>query len=114
MMGPGSFGRSLVDSQVWHLRHCDDSVSFVVVFQMREEKLQEEKASEELIHRLVLDDMDVGKRKTEEQQKKDESVVLKASQECVSKLVLGNPHQRHCLGGEITAEIQSWGKNCFF
>ncbi|XP_068543657.1 E3 ubiquitin-protein ligase RNF169 [Anas acuta] len=49
---------------------------------MREEKLQEEKASEELIPRLVLDDVDVGKRKTEEQQKKDESVVLKASQEC--------------------------------
>ncbi|NXE29631.1 RN169 ligase, partial [Ardeotis kori] len=49
---------------------------------LREEKLQEEKASEELIHKLVLDDMDVGKRKMEEQQKKDESLGLKANQEC--------------------------------
>ncbi|NXA12441.1 RN169 ligase, partial [Sapayoa aenigma] len=49
---------------------------------LREEKLQEEKASEELIHKFIGDDMDVGKRKPEEQQKKDESVVLKASQEC--------------------------------
>ncbi|NXM70091.1 RN169 ligase, partial [Serilophus lunatus] len=49
---------------------------------LREEKLQEEKASEELIHKLVGDDMDVGKRKTEEQQKKEESVVLKVTQEC--------------------------------
>ncbi|KFP41764.1 E3 ubiquitin-protein ligase RNF169, partial [Chlamydotis macqueenii] len=50
--------------------------------QLREEKLQEEKASEELIHKPVLDDMDVGKRKMEEQQKKDESLGLKANQEC--------------------------------
>ncbi|NXP28815.1 RN169 ligase, partial [Scytalopus superciliaris] len=50
--------------------------------QLREEKLQEEKASEELIHKFIVDDMDVGKRKTEEQQKKDESVVLKVNQEC--------------------------------
>lgn len=49
---------------------------------MREEKLQEEKASEDLIHKLILDDMEAGKRKMEEQQKKDESVVLKANQEC--------------------------------
>ncbi|NXU95472.1 RN169 ligase, partial [Xiphorhynchus elegans] len=48
---------------------------------LREEKLQEEKASEELIHKFIVDDMDVGKRKTEEQQKKDESVVLKVNQE---------------------------------
>lgn len=89
-------------------------LSLFFFFQMREEKLQEEKASEELIPRLVLDDTEIGKRKTEEQQKKDESVVLKASQECVSKLLLGNPHQRRCQGGEITAEIQSWGRNCFF
>ncbi|NWI55395.1 RN169 ligase, partial [Calyptomena viridis] len=49
---------------------------------LREEKLQEEKASEELIHKFLGDDMDVGKRKTEEQQKKEESVVLKVNQEC--------------------------------
>ncbi|XP_035199769.1 E3 ubiquitin-protein ligase RNF169 isoform X1 [Oxyura jamaicensis] len=49
---------------------------------MREEKLQEEKASEDPIPRLILDDMEVGKRKMEEPQKKDESVVLKANQEC--------------------------------
>ncbi|NWX93710.1 RN169 ligase, partial [Nothoprocta pentlandii] len=50
--------------------------------QLREEKLQEEKASEELIHKLLLDDMEGGKRKMEEQQKKDESLVLKVNQEC--------------------------------
>ncbi|XP_057277155.1 E3 ubiquitin-protein ligase RNF169 [Pezoporus wallicus] len=49
---------------------------------LREEKQQEEKASEELIHKFVLDDGDVGKRKMEEQQKKEESLVLKANQEC--------------------------------
>ncbi|NWV61947.1 RN169 ligase, partial [Malurus elegans] len=50
--------------------------------QLREEKLQEEKTSEDLIHKFILDDMDVGKRKMEEQQKKEESVVLKGNQEC--------------------------------
>ncbi|XP_032941785.2 E3 ubiquitin-protein ligase RNF169 [Catharus ustulatus] len=49
---------------------------------LREEKLQEEKASEDLIHKFILDDMDIGKRKMEEQQKKDESVVLKGNQDC--------------------------------
>lgn len=56
--------------------------------QLREEKLQEEKTSEDLIHKFILDDVDVGKRKMEEQQKKDESVVLKGNQDCVSKLML--------------------------
>ncbi|NWX18257.1 RN169 ligase, partial [Aegotheles bennettii] len=50
--------------------------------QLREEKLQEEKASEDLMHKFILDDTDVGKRKMEEQQKKDESLVLKVNQEC--------------------------------
>ncbi|NXW77057.1 RN169 ligase, partial [Hirundo rustica] len=49
---------------------------------LREEKLQEEKTSEDLIHKFILDDVDVGKRKMEEQQKKDEAVVLKGSQDC--------------------------------
>nr|XP_013797758.1 PREDICTED: E3 ubiquitin-protein ligase RNF169-like [Apteryx mantelli mantelli] len=49
---------------------------------LREEKLQEEKSSEDLIHKLILDDMEGGKRKMEEQQKKDESLVLKVNQEC--------------------------------
>ncbi|NXH30997.1 RN169 ligase, partial [Myiagra hebetior] len=50
--------------------------------QLREEKLQEEKTSEDLIHKFILDDVDVGKRKMEEQQKKEESAVLKGNQEC--------------------------------
>ncbi|KFQ35806.1 E3 ubiquitin-protein ligase RNF169, partial [Mesitornis unicolor] len=50
--------------------------------QLREEKLQEEKASEELIHKFILDDVDVGKKKMEEQPKKDEALVLKVNQEC--------------------------------
>ncbi|TRZ16624.1 hypothetical protein HGM15179_010483 [Zosterops borbonicus] len=48
---------------------------------LREEKLQEEKTSEDLIHKFILDDVDIGKRKMEEQQKKDESVVLKGNQD---------------------------------
>ncbi|NWH66872.1 RN169 ligase, partial [Geococcyx californianus] len=50
--------------------------------QLRDEKLQEEKASEDLIHKFILDDVEAGKRKMEEQQKKDESLVLKVNQEC--------------------------------
>ncbi|CAN8194638.1 unnamed protein product [Coccothraustes coccothraustes] len=49
---------------------------------LREEKLQEEKTSEDLVHKFILDDVDVGKRRMEEQQKKDESVVLKGNQDC--------------------------------
>ncbi|NXQ23663.1 RN169 ligase, partial [Alaudala cheleensis] len=49
---------------------------------LREEKLQEEKTSEDLIHKFILDDVDVGKRKMEEQHKKDETVVLKGNQDC--------------------------------
>ncbi|NXP40728.1 RN169 ligase, partial [Leiothrix lutea] len=49
---------------------------------LREEKLQEEKTSEDLIHKFILDDVDMGKRKMEEQQKKDESAVLKGNQDC--------------------------------
>ncbi|KAM9170739.1 E3 ubiquitin-protein ligase RNF169 [Pangshura tecta] len=49
---------------------------------LREEKLQEEKTSEDLIHKLILEDMEVGKRKMEEQQKKDEPLMLKMNQEC--------------------------------
>ncbi|XP_056352695.1 E3 ubiquitin-protein ligase RNF169 [Oenanthe melanoleuca] len=48
---------------------------------LREEKLQDEKTSEDLIHKFIPDDMDIGKRKMEEQQKKDESVVLKGNQD---------------------------------
>ncbi|NXT01461.1 RN169 ligase, partial [Jacana jacana] len=50
--------------------------------QLREEKLQEEKASEDPIHKLILDDLDVGKRKMEEQQKKEEALAFKVNQEC--------------------------------
>ncbi|CAM4338859.1 unnamed protein product [Lepidochelys olivacea] len=49
---------------------------------LRGEKLQEEKTSEDLIHKLILEDMEVGKRKMEEQQKKDEPLMLKTNQEC--------------------------------
>ncbi|NXJ72162.1 RN169 ligase, partial [Rostratula benghalensis] len=51
--------------------------------QLREEKLQEEKASEDPIHKLILDEVDVGKRKMEEQQKKEESLTFKVNQECL-------------------------------
>ncbi|XP_044524078.1 E3 ubiquitin-protein ligase RNF169 [Gracilinanus agilis] len=43
---------------------------------LREEKLEEEKTSEDLIHKLLLEDIEAGKRKMEELQKKDEPLVL--------------------------------------
>lgn len=55
--------------------------------------------------------MEGGKRKVEEQQKKDESLVLKVNQECVSKIVLPFQCRRHCLAGETKA--QSWSKSWF-
>ncbi|XP_043853542.1 E3 ubiquitin-protein ligase RNF169 [Dromiciops gliroides] len=43
---------------------------------LREEKLEEEKSSEDLIHKLLLEDIEGGKRRMEELQKKDEPLVL--------------------------------------
>ncbi|XP_074072970.1 E3 ubiquitin-protein ligase RNF169 [Macrotis lagotis] len=43
---------------------------------LREEKLEEEKSSEDLIHKLLLEDTEAGKRRMEELQKKDEPLVL--------------------------------------
>ncbi|XP_072466946.1 E3 ubiquitin-protein ligase RNF169 isoform X1 [Notamacropus eugenii] len=43
---------------------------------LREEKLEEEKSSEDLIHKLLLEDIEAGKRRMEELQKKDEPLVL--------------------------------------
>ncbi|NXG21395.1 RN169 ligase, partial [Grallaria varia] len=68
--------------------------------QLREEKLQE-KTSEELIHKFIVDDMDVGKRKTEEQQKKDESVVLKVNQECFPEHLSDSENEEPFQGKQI-------------
>lgn len=87
--------KSLLATKCRTWKHFNHAVSFCHYFQLREEKLQEEKASEDLIHKFVLDDMEGGKRKTEEQQKKDESLVLKVNQECVSKIVFPLPRRRH-------------------
>ncbi|XP_007491043.2 E3 ubiquitin-protein ligase RNF169 isoform X2 [Monodelphis domestica] len=43
---------------------------------LKEEKLEEEKTSEDLIHKLLLEDIEAGKRRMEEVQKKDEPLVL--------------------------------------
>ncbi|XP_074160170.1 E3 ubiquitin-protein ligase RNF169 isoform X1 [Sminthopsis crassicaudata] len=43
---------------------------------LREEKLEEEKSSEDLIHKLLLEDIEAGKKRMEELQKKDEPLVL--------------------------------------
>ncbi|XP_038621079.1 LOW QUALITY PROTEIN: E3 ubiquitin-protein ligase RNF169 [Tachyglossus aculeatus] len=48
---------------------------------LREEKVQEERAPDDLIHKLLLEDMEAGKRKMEEQPK-NEPLPLKANQEC--------------------------------
>lgn len=96
MLWPNFFGKSQLTTRCG--THGISIMLFCCCLQLREEKVQEEKASEDLIHKLMLDDVEVGKRKMEEQQKKDDSLVLKVNQECVSKLVLSSPHQRHQLG----------------
>lgn len=52
---------------------------------MKEEKLQEEKASEDQIHKLLPEDTETGKRKMDEQKKRDEPLVLKTDLESVSR-----------------------------
>ncbi|XP_054829709.1 E3 ubiquitin-protein ligase RNF169 isoform X2 [Eublepharis macularius] len=47
---------------------------------LRDEKLQEERASEDLIHKLIFEDIEAGRRKTEDQ-KKEESATAKMTQE---------------------------------
>ncbi|XP_021563413.1 E3 ubiquitin-protein ligase RNF169 [Carlito syrichta] len=54
---------------------------------LREEKLQEEKTSEDQIHKLLPEDTETGKRKMDEQKKRDEPLVLKTNLErCPARL----------------------------
>uniref|UniRef100_G1SG46 E3 ubiquitin-protein ligase RNF169 n=1 Tax=Oryctolagus cuniculus TaxID=9986 RepID=G1SG46_RABIT len=54
---------------------------------LREEKLQEEKTSEDQIHKLLAEDTETGKKKMDEQRKRDEPSVLKANPErCPARL----------------------------
>ncbi|XP_054380805.1 E3 ubiquitin-protein ligase RNF169 isoform X1 [Pongo pygmaeus] len=54
---------------------------------LREEKLQEEKPSEDQIHKLLPEDTETGKRKMDEQKKRDEPLVLKTNLErCPARL----------------------------
>ncbi|XP_037004544.2 E3 ubiquitin-protein ligase RNF169 isoform X2 [Artibeus jamaicensis] len=54
---------------------------------MKEEKLQEEKTSEDQIHKLLPEDTETGKRKMDEQKKRDEPLVLKTDLEsCPARL----------------------------
>ncbi|XP_045672105.1 E3 ubiquitin-protein ligase RNF169 isoform X2 [Ursus americanus] len=53
----------------------------------REEKLQEEKTSEDQIHKLLSEDTETGKRKMDDQKKRDEPLVLKTDLEhCPARL----------------------------
>ncbi|XP_012501049.1 PREDICTED: E3 ubiquitin-protein ligase RNF169 [Propithecus coquereli] len=49
---------------------------------LREEKLQEEKTSEDQIHKPLPEDTETGKRKMDEQKKREEPLVLKTNLEC--------------------------------
>lgn len=49
---------------------------------MRGEKLQEEKTSNDFIHKLIVEDFEAGKRKTDDQ-KKDDSLMGKMTHERV-------------------------------
>ncbi|XP_044927356.1 E3 ubiquitin-protein ligase RNF169 [Mustela putorius furo] len=54
---------------------------------LREEKLQEEKTSEDQIHKLLSEDMETGKRKMDDQKKRDEPLALKTDLEhCPARL----------------------------
>ncbi|XP_004482714.2 E3 ubiquitin-protein ligase RNF169 [Dasypus novemcinctus] len=54
---------------------------------LREEKLQEEKTSEDQIHKLLPEDTEIGKRKMDEQKKRDEPLALKTNLErCPARL----------------------------
>ncbi|KAF6334149.1 ring finger protein 169 [Rhinolophus ferrumequinum] len=54
---------------------------------LREEKLQDEKTSEDQIHKLLPEDTETGKRKMDEQKKRDEPLVLKTNLErCPARL----------------------------
>lgn len=54
---------------------------------LKEEKLQEEKASEDQIHKLLPEDTETGRRKMDEQKKRDEPLVLKTNLErCPARL----------------------------
>ncbi|XP_036113934.1 E3 ubiquitin-protein ligase RNF169 [Molossus molossus] len=54
---------------------------------LKEEKLQEEKTSEDQIHKLLPEDTETGKRKMDEQKKRDEPLVLKTNLErCPARL----------------------------
>ncbi|XP_064000228.1 E3 ubiquitin-protein ligase RNF169 [Pogoniulus pusillus] len=70
---------------------------------LREEKLQEEKSSEDLLHKLVLDELEGGKRKMEEQQKKEEALGLRVNQEALPERLSDSeneepPQGRHSHG----------------
>ncbi|NXP82149.1 RN169 ligase, partial [Ramphastos sulfuratus] len=66
--------------------------------QLREEKLQEEKSSEDLLHKLVLDELEGGKRKMEEQQKKEEALVLKVNQEALPECLSDSENEEPSQG----------------
>uniref|UniRef100_A0A4X1UR66 E3 ubiquitin-protein ligase RNF169 n=1 Tax=Sus scrofa TaxID=9823 RepID=A0A4X1UR66_PIG len=54
---------------------------------LKEEKLQEEKTSEDPIHKLLPEDTEIGKKKMDEQKKRDEPSVLKTNLErCPARL----------------------------
>lgn len=56
----------------------------IYIFQLREEKLQEENTCEDQTHKILQEDSEMGKRKTDEQKKRDEPAVLRTSLEQVS------------------------------
>jgi hypothetical protein len=64
----------------------------VCIFQLRGEKLQEEKDCDDQIHKLLQEDSEMGKRKADEQKKRDEAVVLKTSLEQVSGSRMSGGH----------------------
>ncbi|XP_023572412.1 E3 ubiquitin-protein ligase RNF169 [Octodon degus] len=64
--------------------HCEE---YECLRKLREEKVQEEKTSEDQIHKLLPEDAETGKKKMDEQKKRDEPLVVKTNLEhCLARL----------------------------
>lgn len=81
----------------------------VYIFQLRGEKLQEEKTCEDQVHKILQEDSEVGKRKADEQKKREEPAVLKTGLEQVSGSHLGGRLLQRALRGRPRRRVRTVG-----
>lgn len=88
LVPPFGMPRNVALNDWWRKgRPTNKTGSFSVCFKLRDEKLQEERTSEDFIHKLIIEDPEAGRRKTEDL-KKEDSLVARMTQEHVSSLWL--------------------------